>query len=406
MPQPEMALYAIRHIRRKLIQTLSIITSAAICVRCSYLIDIPLPVISILSMMVLVACVEKRTTVCIPLLSLVVYYGLTLVIHPEPELRLRTSRFTAFTIGMLTFSPLLTSHWLRLAKVWIGKTAFWLLATMVGISFVIWIYCIATGREMSDTTFFYYGFKGVFDKGMTLSPIAGLISVISLYKSLTATNPKYAAYWTVASFISVTTCVAAGSRIATAAMIAAITIELILMRESLKKRLSHTRSKIMAVVAILSLFALSPMAFQVIIHKNSIGNNHNSLIYSRQEIWTTRCQEISSSPLSGIGYANEFPRPSWKNEPGKLTYLEPGSSWLSLLSYGGIIGAVLFCWFIYTITTKIYRIRHSQLAILVISLLTFFLVNGIAEGWLMFAGAIMFPLFWLSCSIPFNKSAQ
>ena len=406
MPNHNTTLHTGYRTRLILVQTLSVILASAICVRCSGLIDIPLPVITALSLTVLATCIEKQITLCLPLASLVTYYGLTLIMHPEPELPLRASRFAAFTIGMLIFSPLLTSPWLNLAREQIGKMMFWILAIMVAASFAIWTYCMATGRQMSDTTFFYYGFKGIFDKGMTLSPIAGFISVITLQKALATNKPTHAAYWTIATVISIITCVAAGSRIATVAMIAAITIETLLMRDCLKKHLAGIRSRILATAAILSLAALSPMALQVIVHKNSIGNSHDSLIYSRQEIWATRIKEISSSPFIGIGYANEYPRPSWKNEPGKLTYLEPGSSWLSLLSYGGIIGTALFCWFMSATAKNIYRTRHSRLTPLTISLLTFFLVDGITEGWLLFAGALMFPLFWLICSIPFNKYMQ
>lgn len=406
MPNHNTTLHTGHRTRLILVQTLSVILASAICVRCSGLIDIPLPVITALSLIVLAVCFEKQIALCLPLVSLVIYYGLTLIMHPEPELPLRASRFAAFTIGMLTFSPLLTSPWLNLAREQIGKMMFWTLAIMVAASFAIWIYCMATGRQMSDTTFFYYGFKGVFEKGMTLSPIAGFISVITLQKALATNKPTHAAYWTIATVISIITCVAAGSRIATVAMIAAITIETLLMRDCLKKHLAGIRSRILATAAILSLAALSPLALQVIVHKNAIGDSHDSLIYSRQEIWATRIKEISSSPFIGIGYANEYPRPSWKNEPGKLTYLEPGSSWMSLLSYGGIIGGALFCWFISATAKNLCRTRHSQLTPLTISLLIFFLVDGIAEGWLLFAGALMFPLFWLTCSIPFNKYMQ
>ena len=405
MPGHKNTFHTSHRFRWILIQTLSVILSAAICARCSGLIDIPLPVITALSLIVLAACFEKQIALCLPLASLVTYYGFTLIMHPEPELPLRASRFAAFTIGMLIFSPLLTSSWLNLARERIGKMMFWILVIMVAASFTIWIYCMATGRQMSDTTFFYYGFKGIFDKGMTLSPIAGFISVITLQKALATNKSTHAVYWTIATVISIITCVAAGSRIATAAMIAAITIESLLMRDCIKKHLAGIRSRILATAAILSLAALSPMALQVIVHKNSIGDSHDSLIYSRQEIWATRFKEISSSPFIGIGYANEYPRPSWKNEPGELTYLEPGSSWMSLLSYGGIIGGALFCWFMSATAKNLCRTRHSQLTPLTISLLTFFLVDGIAEGWLLFAGALMFPLFWLTCSIPFNPDS-
>lgn len=234
MPGHNTTLHTGHRTRLILVQTLSVMLASVICVRCTGVIDIPLPAITTLSLIVLAACVERRATISIPLASLVIYYGLTLIMHPEPELRLRVSRFAAFTVGLLTFSPLLTTPWLRLARVWTGKMMFWILVIMVAASFTIWIYCMATGRQMSDTTFFYYGFKGVFEKGMTLSPIAGFVSVIVFHNALVSDKSTHAAYWTIATVISIITCVAAGSRIATVAMIAAITIETLLMMDCLK----------------------------------------------------------------------------------------------------------------------------------------------------------------------------
>lgn len=388
-------------IDRFIIPGISIVLGIMICLRYAVYITIPLPVITALSLVIiLLARIYRNTRYCIPLLIFQLYYGATLFIHPYSEPLLRFSRYVAFAIGILLFSPLLMSKQLTLARKYIFVTIFRTLLLMVLISFFIWIYCTIMGYEISDSHFYYYGFKGIFDSGMVLSPAAGVVAIISLHKSLTTTSsPRI--LWLTTTLISATTCVAAGSRIAVLGMITAFIVEFVLMRNEIKDIFSDFKYKIASIIVLLGLVAISPAAFKVINHKISIGQAHNSIIYSRQKLWTTRIDEIRTSPLIGIGYANESTALSSENATHKPTNIEPGSSWLSLVSYGGIIGLGIFGWFSYKMFSKISANRHKKYVIPTIALLTFFFVDGIAEGWLMFSGALLFPIFWQTCSAAF-----
>ncbi len=387
-------------IDRFIIPGISIVLGIMICLRYAVYITIPLPVITALSLVIiLLARIYRNTRYCIPLLIFLLYYGATLFIHSDSELLVRLSRYVAFAIGILLFSPLLMSKQLTLARKYIFVTIFRTLLMMVLISFFIWIYCAIMGYEISDSHFYYYGFKGIFDSGMVLSPAAGVVAIISLHKSLTTSSLRI--LWLTTTLISATTCVAAGSRIAVLGMITAFIVESVLMRNELKDIFSDFKYKIASIIVLLGLVAISPAAFKVINHKISIGQAHNSIIYSRQKLWTTRIDEIRTSPLIGIGYANESTALSSENATHKPTNIEPGSSWLSLVSYGGIIGSGIFGWFSYKMFSKISANRHKKYVIPTIALLTFFFVDGIAEGWLMFSGALLFPIFWQTCSAAF-----
>lgn len=389
-------------IDRFIIPWTSIVLGIMICLRYAAHITIPLQVITALSLVIiLLSRIYRNTRYCIPLLIFLLYYGATLFIHPHSEPLLRFSRYVAFAIGILLFSPLLMSKQLTLARKYIFITIFRTLLMMVLISFFIWIYCTIMGYEISDRHFYYYGFKGIFNSGMVLSPAAGVVAIISFHKSLTTTS-SLRILWLTTALISATTCVAAGSRIAVLGMITAFIVESVLMRNEIKDIFYDFKYKIASIIVLLALVSISPAAFKVINHKISIGQAHNSIIYSRQKLWTTRTDEILSSPLIGIGYANEYTALSSGHTTPKATNIEPGSSWLSLASYGGIIGLGIFGWFSYTMFGKIYANRHKKYTIPTIALLTFFFVDGIAEGWLMFSGALLFPLFWLSCSITYN----
>lgn len=280
------------------------------------------------------------------------------------------------------------------------------MSLIVVVSFGILIYCMVTHKPISDHTYFYYGFKGVCDKGMTLSPMAALVAIFALYKSLRSISTSRFTEWMVLFVIGMITCVGAGSRIAVAGLVIAIIILVISSAKEIQVTFKNVGMRIALGGGIITCVALMPHAMDVIKYKNEVGHRHKSLIYSRQSIWQTRVDEITSSPFIGIGYANEFHRPDSKNAPGDLTIIEPGSGWLSLLSYGGILGMGAFIWFLADLFRKIkskWQFAETRpKAALTIALLAFFLIDSIAEGWLMFAGALMFPFFWLTCSIPLN----
>lgn len=374
-----------------------------ICVRYSSIINIPMPIISALSAILLLSCLQRHMKICYALVSLLLYYGMTIALHPYPELLLRVCRFSAFAIALLLFSPLLISSELTSIRKLLFKSIVTTLSVMVVISFVLWVYWTVLDYGISDNSLYFYGFRGIFDKGMTLSPVAGVIALVGLYYSLTHMGFSRV-IWVVISIMGVILTIAAGSRISVFGLVIALILELLLMREQLKL-IAKTRYATILIVATIFVIAISlPFAIKTLVYKSILCEINDSFVMSRQEIWSTRFDEILTSPLTGIGYANEFPRPSWLNSVGKLTYLEPGSSWLSLVSYGGVIGLGIFCWFSIILAKKIMRNFTQQ--ILPLTLLTFLFINGVTEGWLLFGGALMFPIFWLSCSATFNPQSN
>lgn len=393
---------------RQGISLISTLLGILICLRSSRIFDLPLVFISLLSAVLLILTIRKPIKVCIPLFAFITIYALFLIIHPHPEFELRMSRFSAFLIGMATFSPLIENDRMSNARSHMWNAAVFTLTIMILLSFAIWIHCIISDKGMSDHTYYFYGFRGVFDKGMTLSPAAGIIAIIALHKAIYADSSKILSLWIALATISIVTCIAAGSRIAVLAMATASVIVLITTIDRLKSLLNHRFFRISAVCFIILISISMPKALMTINLKNQVAENHKTLIYSRKSIWSTRIDEIASSPFTGIGYANEFHRNDSKNIPGKLTYIEPGSGWLSLLSYGGIIGLSVFLWFLIVLICRIRRCDNKKPHIrsmpsLAIPLLCFFLIDSIAEGWLMFAGSLMFPLFWLVCHFPFRS---
>lgn len=377
---------------------LCVMLSAVVCLRHALGISIPLPVVSLLSIIVVATSLTAKISVCMPVICFILIYALTLILHPSPETWLRTQRFIAFVIGMTCFSPLIISDTLKKSREWIAASMYVILSLMVILSFAIWGIClIISGHEGIWTPIFHnYGFCGVFEMGMVLSPVAAITAIVTAWLLIDKTRRISPFLGSILLGISIVMCAVGGSRAALGGMALSLLALLYLNRKAIMSRLTKKTAILTAIAGILVLIAVVPPAMAIIKHKTAISESHGSLFYSRKELWDNRLREFKSSPLLGIGYANELP--SSKDAPIDLTEIEPGSSWLSLLSYGGVIGTASFLVFAAVLIKRLVNIRHNRDFPFYLSLLLFMTVNASTEGWLMFAGSLMFPIFWLTAT--------
>lgn len=386
---------------------LCILLGVMVCVRHSDLPAIPLPVVSLLSLLVVATQFAERPRINLPLITLIVVYALSLAMHPEPEIWLRVQRYVAFVIGMLCFSPLIQSPGLAYSRAVLAKSVFLTLTAMVCLSSVVWLYHIVHFGESGiwAESIYYYGFKGVFNMGMTLSPSAAIVALYGASR-LPGSQSRLRSYgWAIVMVIGIVMCMAGGSRSSVAGLAISLIAFIWINRRQIFRLVKTPAGITAAVCGIVIIIAALPAALSVIKHKNSVGATHESIFYSREQLWGDRWDEFCSSPLTGIGYANEFPS---ENNEGGVEKIEPGSSWLSLLSYGGVVGGATFVWFFILLFIKLWRGRkaHSHPhdkgsaigASLTIPLLLFLIINASTEGWLLFGGALMFPIFWLTTS--------
>lgn len=367
------------------------------CLRHAIDVAIPLPVVSLLSLAVFLTAHPRRACLNTPLAWFVAIYGLSLLLHPAPELWLRTQRFLAFLIGMLCFSPLLTSDSLAKTRLRISAITYYVLSAMVFLSFLVWLASFIQFGENGiwKSGIHNYGFCGIFKMGMVLSPVSAIIAITAAFLLLEGKCKIKPFLNGLILLTGVIMCVAGGSRIASVGLFLSLASLLIMKRHVLAQMLHSRLAIAMALSGTILLIASSPYALSVIRHKNMIGESHGSLFYSRERLWHNRIEEFASSPLTGIGYANEFP--SERNK-GSLTEIEPGSSWLALMSYGGLVGLGCFLWFSAGLARMLYRIRDDGRFPLCLAILLFLVINAFTEGWLMFAGSIIFPVFWLATS--------
>lgn len=376
----------------------------SVCLRHSTFFPLPLPIVTLLSFVVLCAGWSRRSAINLPLLVFVCVCAVSLVIHPWPAMWLRSQRFLAFFVGLLCFSPLLHNEKLAILRRYLAKSIFATLGVMVTLSFLVWLICLfgygKSGIWMEQ--FHYYGFKGIFERGMTLSPAAALVAIISASKVVDIDVKSCRLSYAVLMVIGSIMCVVAGSRTAIAGLVIAVAVLLWHNRRHICALLKNRKHRIAAICCCMAMVATLPVSLEVVIHKQHVGEKHGSILYSRQQLFSDRKAEFDSSPLLGIGYANEFPS---ETNGGNVRNIQPGSSWLSILTYTGIAGGLVFLWFLIRIVIRIRRMENRGLyPPAFFPLLIFLFIDATTEGWLLFGGALMFPLFWLTISYAWQDS--
>ena len=125
---------------------------------------------------------------------------------------------------------------------------------------------------------------------------------------------------------------------------------------------------------------------------------------SREERWSHRINEFTNSPFVGIGFAAISPE--YTDEYNiELGIVEPGSSWLTVLSMIGIMGALPIILIIINTWNglkAIYNNNTEDYSILLSGLLSLFYVHLIAEGYIFAGGSFLCFLFWLTLGISYS----
>jgi len=244
------------------------------------------------------------------------------------------------------------------------------------------------------------GASGVTMHCMLLGAIAGLASVVSFSRILALTVRSQLA-WGVFIVTSLT-CLLGASRSAALAAIAGC-VAMAIMR--IQSKLLRTISS----MGLLFLIVISWYAFNIgdsdiekiqaseysrNIYISGLAQKGN--INSREQVWSNRIEEFTQNPLVGVGIGVDtfF---TTRNAFGAKT-IEPGSSYLAVLSMTGIVGAVglasLLFGFIAQIVKNADLVEKEDL-VQMGGIGVFWAVHGVAEGWIYAGGSLLCLLFWI-----------
>lgn len=251
-------------------------------------------------------------------------------------------------------------------------------------------------------------YKGLFNHSMLLGPIAGISTILSIFNCLYPQkifkiHPRLSV---VVAVISTLTLLLSGSRGALGAVLVGIMILLYIRYGAQKIKLLKILLSL-----IIGLLVSGPIWYpytEQIRFKQERNLRSGGTFQSRERLWEDRWAEFNNSPIIGSGFASmnkELVKQKLTNNA--KGGVEPGSSWLFLLSSTGLLGFLCFFYMGVMPCLKIIKTQTSRLAplpILLISMLAMMFVHMFLEGYVVSSGAFLFLYLWLCIGLMNNSN--
>lgn len=243
------------------------------------------------------------------------------------------------------------------------------------------------------------GFCGLTVQSMLLSPLAGICLLYSLYRfHLSETRSeryKESAYLCICFLVLLLS----GSRAALAATVVAAAVFYIRIYR-------HQMGKLLQTGLFILLLAVSTSALwwpytERLRQKTESSRKNGGTVSTREGIWRDRIDEFSAFPIFGVGFAS-YNLDYVQNKHTvnlKSGTVEPGTSWLFLLSSLGLYGFLSFLVpFAYSTYILFKDLDTGFNGGLLCSIMVLFTVHMLVEGYIISSGAYLCFLLWLSLS--------
>lgn len=237
-------------------------------------------------------------------------------------------------------------------------------------------------------------FSGLMTHSMLLGPVSG-IAMVFLYYKATMLHKRW--IW-----ILIVMC--AGSVLfssSRAAIVAAAIGFMVTTYYTSENRAQFMKRLVVVILALVVTFPLWRVATSAVAEKQEQRlEAGGGVLDSRSNKMVCRIEEFQSSPIWGIGFSSVDTN---KDVYNPLTgTIEPGTSWLAVLSMTGIIGFILF---LSIFITCFKQSLSNQYSIQLTGLLAFFAVHLLVEGYVFAASNPVCYMFWLilGCSFDYKN---
>lgn len=333
-------------------------------------------------------------------LTFILYIPISLLLSDPDPIFHSWMRYGLFTLLLFCVSPLIQTEktiifrwqvmrWILIISLILGIGSF--IAYFVGINYM---HSMWDGSELDNYQGSAGEFGGLTVHSMLLAPISGIGTITSIYIALTR-NKKY---W-ILVIICLATLLFTASR---ASLLATICGSMALIYY-FSRRKSAMVKRIVGIflLAIIS-YPLWSGAAEGITKKNKGDITSGINIDSRTPKWESRIEEWKDSPIFGIGFAVVSNR-----DITLKGIIEPGSSWLALLSMTGIIG---FCIFLAIFIRAIKRtlMTNTPMGALLGGILVLLGVHMLAEGYVYAGGSYLCFMVWLTlgCATDYEPTEE
>lgn len=362
---------------------------------------------------------------------------------------LRTSRLTICFLAICAISICFSLHW-RQFMAWQRLGAFILLLFAVGpvvqtrfisrmkrraLGYIGWI-CVLCALYYNGLYVFmivHYcswlsPYSWVFDYSMSISMLFGALSAIgSIYTAWLLLSLRWkrnndksvlsnrraltkGLFILAAFIISFNSLILTSSRSAIVSFVAALLV-MCAMRWIRSRRVPWVGCvATLAVAGFSCLSVVVPMTPNMEVKLSNVEANNDDYLASRRDLWSDRSQEIQKFRVFGTGFGcvDESSTHSYKATTSKFNYsidpqdgiIEPGSSWMYVLSATGIPGFIIFTLLLAFVFLGTLRGKG-----LLAGLLCFFAIHMMAEGYVLSSGSVMTYIFWLTmaCAFPYTN---
>ncbi len=311
---------------------------------------------------------------------------LSILLNDIPYFFRPYERLIAFILVMGLVGPLIRSSALEAFRKNLFITINTLLVVMVIISFL----GIVAGLPMMIGR---GGFTGLFSHSMVLGPIAAIATLVAIHWAYQANKIKVRCLYYIIASLAFTTCVATGSRVALVAVLAGGSFYYYKINQGKLTRFV----RIVLIIATIGIFSFpfwQPYT-ERLMGKMAYSEQQGDMLVTRAVLWQLRIDEFKSSPINGVGFAavDTSIATRFDDTEGRV---EPGSSWLVVLSMLGLIGFIPFVLLTFSYFNFVYKDNANRPdSALLGGLLCFFIVHMTAEGYVLSAGSGLFFYFWL-----------
>lgn len=325
-------------------------------------------------------------------LIFLLYLPLTIIISDPDEVFNPWMRYGLFVIMYAACSPMIVNRWsidfrhhswnvILVCCMLIGAISF--LCYFLGINLMrsVW-----DGSKMAVEESSGGKFGGITSHSMLLGPLSGIGAIASVYSAL----HRQRLYWIVA-LMCIGSIFFSSSRSSVVATTVGVAAYLLFSDKAMGRGLK----KVLVIIGIATLaFPWWGGALEGINKKNEASLSEGVNLNSRENMWIIRLEEWKDSPVYGIGFCAV----SNYDKRGNDGTIEPGSSWLALLSMTGLIGFVLFCAIFFRALKNTLRFRNPESS-LIGGVLLLIGVHMLAEGYIFSAGSFFCMFAWLTISV-------
>ena len=323
---------------------------------------------------------------------------LSIIVNTIPSYYNAPIRWCVFVLLLLSFSNLANSRKIALMRLHLFHIFSILSVVIVVFSFLFLVLGLVNIEQMD-----LYIERGIYTGGTANNEmgILGAMSIlfisVFLYKHFSILKLWEKAVLFGCLYCGISMMALASSRMGLICTLVSIMFAFYRMNRKKLSKLIATICIFVIGVSFVSNYMSEKFTFMLDKNKGQIERID---IDSREEMWQSRMDEFSESPIFGVGFA--YMKYGWgqgmaSTQSGRI---ESGSGWLSVLSQTGLLGGVCLLAVVMPCIFFLFRNKSdSYVNAWYSGMCMLFILQPITEAYITTVGALLGCLFWLNYSV-------